>query len=543
VAVTRETVLQFSQPLAGDQVLLLDSLRAEFGGRRLLARTELSADRRTATLFYLENLPASARIRVTFEGDVVKDAQGRAVDGDGDGLPGGRAIIDFDTLSTTPVPRTAVIGRVFASEVIGTNSVNRPLEGVTITVDGAEETLRTVTGADGNFKLMPVPAGRFFVHVDGRTAKGSTWPGGAYYPFVGKAWDAIAGKEDNLAGGTGEIFLPLVSAGALQPVSPVTSTLIEFPPDVLAQNPQLAGVSLTVPPNALYSDSGVRGGRVGIAPVPPDRLPEPLPDDLRFPLVITIQTDGAQNFSSPVPVRFPNLPDPRTGIKLQPGAKSALWGFDHDLGTWRIVGGMTVTADGNFVETNPGVGALEAGWYGTQPGCEGEGGEIERECEPTECVLGNISMFSEGRFGRRRFSVPLQHTPGIVNWYAPTATDIQGQAGTVFTAFFCTPGTHTVRAVLSPQCGDPCEHSFSFTVTPHEVDQCEAGTVTLPSMPLKIGEGLTLNLASTSTLGLPGTPLWTATGGNPTTGTGTTFTTRYCTPGTYTIRWSVRTPT
>jgi len=259
VAVTRETVLQYSQPLAADQVLLLDSLHAEFGGRRLLARQELSADRRTATLFYLENLPASARIRVTFEGDVVKDAQGRAVDGDGDGVPGGRATIDFDTVSITPIVRTAVIGRVFASEVSGTNAVNRPLEGVTITVDGAEETLRTVTGADGDFKLSPAPAGRFFVHVDGRTATGSTWPGGAYYPFVGKAWEAMAGKEDNLAGGTGEIYLPLVSAGALQPVSAVTPTRIEFPPEVLAQNPQLAGVNLVVPPNALFSDNGTRG--------------------------------------------------------------------------------------------------------------------------------------------------------------------------------------------------------------------------------------------------------------------------------------------
>src|SRR6185295_103819 len=100
-----------------------------------------------------------------------------------------------------------------------------------------------------------------------------------------------------------------------------------------------------------------------------------------------------------------------------------------------------------------------------------------------------------------------------------------------------TAGTHTVRAVLSPQCGDPCEKSYTFTVTEEEVNQCEAGTVTLPAMPLKIGDELTLNLTSTAAGGLPGTPDWTATGGNPSRGTGTTFRTRYCTPGTFTIGW------
>jgi hypothetical protein len=42
-------------------------------------------------------------------------------------------------------------------------------------------------------------------------------------------------------------------------------------------------------------------------------LPEPLPEGLALPLVITIQTDGPMNFDRPVPVRFPNLPDPLTG--------------------------------------------------------------------------------------------------------------------------------------------------------------------------------------------------------------------------------------
>ncbi len=373
VSVNRETVVRFSRPLAAGTVLSSDVFWAEAAGRRPLSRIELASDRRSATLFYLEPLPGSSRVTVVFEGDAVRDAANQPVDGDGDGRPGGRLVVPFETTSLTPVAATAVVGRVFASEPVpgpGGPFVNRPLAGVTITVDGAEETLRAVTDAEGRFRLDPSPAGEFFVHVDGRTSPESRWPNGDYYPFVGKRWFARAGRTDNLAGGNGEIYLPLIRANTLQPVSPTETTVVTFPPEVLAANPGLTGVELQLPPNVLHDEAGSRGGRVGIAPVAPDRLPEPLPPGLNFPLVITVQTDGPQNFDRPVPIRFPNLPDPRTGQRLPPGAKSALWSFNHDTGEWEIAGPMTVTADGAFIETDPGVGIRQPGWHGAQPGSQ-----------------------------------------------------------------------------------------------------------------------------------------------------------------------------
>ncbi|MBL9176289.1 MAG: hypothetical protein JNL10_22290 [Verrucomicrobiales bacterium] len=364
VSVERETIVRFTHPLATGTVLTSDILHAEFAGRRLLGRLELGTDRTMATLFHQEPLPGGARLRVTLDGNALLDERGVAVDADADGLPGGVGIADFETTSTTPVAGTVLRGRVFASEVVAGTGANRPLEGVTITVDGHEETLRATTDAEGRFTLDPSPAGEFFVHVDGRTSPLSRWPGGAYYPFVGKRWTAVAGRQDNLAPGNGEIYLPRIDADALQPVSATQPVVIRPSSAVLAANPQLAGLELTVPPNALFDARGGRGGRVGIAPVPPDRLPEPLPEGLKFPLVITVQTDGPQNFDQPVPVRFPNLPDPLTGAPLAPGAKSALWSFNHDTGTWEIAGPMTVTADGRFVETDPGVGILQPGWHG-----------------------------------------------------------------------------------------------------------------------------------------------------------------------------------
>ncbi|MBL9126706.1 MAG: Ig-like domain-containing protein, partial [Verrucomicrobiales bacterium] len=384
VAVTRETIFRLSGSLAPEALLTSDDLFAQFGGRKLLSRAELSSDRRTATLFYLENLPASARIRVTLDGTRLPDGSGKSLDADGDGRPGGVRVLEFDTASVGGLPGTAVIGKVFASEKNADGS-NKPLVNVTVTVDGAEETLRASTDENGAFVLQPAPSGRFFVHVDGRTAVGSLWPNGAYYPFVGKAWDALAGKTNNLAGGSGEIFLPLIQSDALNAVSATEETKVTFAPSVLATNPNLAGVEVNVPANSLFGDNGARGGKVGIAPVPPDRLPEPLPPGLNFPLVITVQTDGGANFDRPVPVKFPNLPDPVTGAKLPPGAKSVLWSFNHDTGRWEPQGTMTISADGRFAVSDPGVGIRQPGWHGAAAGSGGGGpggGPSPQGCPP-----------------------------------------------------------------------------------------------------------------------------------------------------------------
>ncbi len=90
--------------------------------------------------------------------------------------------------------------------------------------------------------------------------------------------------KTTLAGGTGVIYLPLIVPDTLQTISATADTSITFPDSVLQKNPALTGVSITVPANALLNEGGVRGGRVGIAPVPPDRLPEKLPPGLNFPL-------------------------------------------------------------------------------------------------------------------------------------------------------------------------------------------------------------------------------------------------------------------
>ena len=370
VALTRETIIRFSRPLTDLSDVPEDAILAELSNDRLPTNMHISPDRKTVTLFYTNPLPSSARIRLTINGDLIADELDMAVDADDDGTEGGIKVVEFETLTLTTLPNTAVCGRIFASEpMLDDNNelVNEPLAGVTITVDGAEDTMKAVTDQFGDFRLDPAPAGRFFVHIDGRTSTNEI-PEGAYYPLVGKSWVSQPGEETNLD----NIFLPLIPPDTLNQVSEDSETVLAFSEDFITENPEFDGVEVRVPPNALYrTDNGevVFGGSIGIAPVPPDRLPGPLPEGVNIKDVITIQTDGATNFDTPVPICLPNIDD------LPPGSGSALWSFNHDTGKFEIVGSMTVSEDGKLVCSDPGEGIVAPGWHGSSPGSPGGGGE------------------------------------------------------------------------------------------------------------------------------------------------------------------------
>ncbi len=250
---------------------------------------------------------------------------------------------------------------------------------------------------------------------------------------MGKEWVSRIGEEVNI----GNVFLPLIQEQTLQPVSATEDTIVTFPAAVLQQHPELKGVQLLVPANSLFADDGKRGGFVGIAPVAPDRLPSPLPPGLSFPLVITVQTDGASNFDRPVPVCFPNLPDPVTGILKAPGAKSALWSFNHDLGDWEVVSPMTVSADGKLVCSDPGVGLLQPGWHGDGGGSTASGGTTRgggsgnptrpRPGQPQECAKNDCPCAGTCSTGRE---VYLQSGEEV---FTRTDLMIPGRAGMDFT--------------------------------------------------------------------------------------------------------------
>ena len=366
VALTRETIFNFTRPIDAATVTPA-GLFASFAGQALDTSIHVNPEGDKVTLFYDSPLPASALVRVTLDGDIVKDLSGNGVDADGDGSFGGMLEVDFSTVTLTQLPNTSVFGRIFASDV-SDGGASVPLDGVTISVDGMTPALTSTTDAMGNFCLDEAPVGTFFVHIDGATATNT--PVGFYYPTVGKSWSSVAGQATLI----GDIHLPAITTSTLQPVSNVQETPIAIDPAQLATvvDPNLAAalaqVVATVPAGSLFANDGTVGGMVGVAPVAADRLPGTLPPGLVIPIVITVQTNGPTNFDEPVPIVFPNLPDPNTGMTLPPGAKSALWSFNHDAGRFEIVGAMTVSADGLRLETDPGVGILAPGWHGGSPG-------------------------------------------------------------------------------------------------------------------------------------------------------------------------------
>lgn len=353
VSVRRETIVTLPEAVDPGTVTP-ERFFATAEGERLEARVHVSPDRRRLTLFYADLLPGNARVRVTLNGSQILKDDGTALDADGNGVAGGVATIDFDTQALVPVPGTAFTGRVLEAGPSGT-----PLAGVLITVDGLESTARAETGADGRFHIAPVPAGRVFVHIDGQRVRA----GDGYFPFVGKAWRARPGLVEDV----GTVYLPRIADGTLVQVSRTQPTTVELPAQVRAGHPELEGVRLEVPADALFSDDGSRGGAVGIAPVPPDQLPGPLPEGWMFPVVITVQTNGPQNFDRPVGACFPNLPDPATGATPAPGESSTLYSYDHDRGEWGPVGPMQVSADGRLVCSTSGTGVLAPGWHASGP--------------------------------------------------------------------------------------------------------------------------------------------------------------------------------
>ncbi len=249
----------------------------------------------------------------------------------------------FRTSNSEGIPGTSLTGWVFdaSRNVQGGES---PLTGATVRIlNGSSAT--AVTDANGKFVLSEIPGGKLLIEVDGHAVR--TDPG-AFYPTVSKLFEAIPGVSTII---DAPIYLPLVRDSAFVQLSTNAPTMV-------ANSAQLPGWTLEVPPQAIQRRDGTMATRISISPVPPDRLPAPLPSGINPAAVITIQTEGgADVFSEPVPLTAPNLEN------LPPGAKTVLWDFDHARGEFVPVATATVSADGKTVSTDPGQGVLRPGWH------------------------------------------------------------------------------------------------------------------------------------------------------------------------------------
>lgn len=406
VNVTRNAVVRFDRemdPTTIDET----SFQVHLNQVPVEGTVEVSSTGLFATFFPEDPLPASTQFQVVVDGDRVKDAEGIQLDGDDDGNAGGVSRTSFRTLPLNRITGTNVFGFVKDS------LTGDPLEGVTIFVNAFPEASGT-TDAEGRFELIDMPSPEFFVHIVGETA--INVPEGFRYPNLGKPVDSVPGQsvQLNKGGETFDIYLPLMQLEDVQELSDSEVTEVGLGPGgkETLENlfPEVDStvwdrVCVDIAPNSARDDIGNTLTQAAIIPVPPDRIPEPLPEELPMPVVISVQVFNATRFDVPAPVTFPNLPDPTTGDTLTPGAKSGLWSYDHDAGRWILQGPMTVSEDGLFLVSDPGVGIRAPGWHGPNNGNSGEGGGgNDGDCDTAQqkmlsasaqCILGTALSFVE----------------------------------------------------------------------------------------------------------------------------------------------------
>src|SRR5262249_48919037 len=152
-----------------------------------------------------------------------------------------------------------------------------PLAGVTIRVDGFPEA-NAVTGPDGRFTLVDVPAPTFFVHIDGSTA--TPIEEGTTYPSVGKPFMSVAGQSVELAmnGVPFDIYLPRMSLDDVRPLSATESTDVGFGEEGKEQLEDLFPeldpavwdrVHVTFAPGSAIDNQGHPATQAIVIPVPP----------------------------------------------------------------------------------------------------------------------------------------------------------------------------------------------------------------------------------------------------------------------------------
>lgn len=420
VSGARTIVVNFDAPVDPSTVTS-ESFHAIALGQPIAGTLRVSATKMFATLIPTNPLPASTEVRVTVDGDKVKGLDGLPIDGDGDGLPGGQLAADFTTLSLTRIPGTDVFGYVYDSYNKNPDGSNIPIVGATIRVD-ADPTLNAVTDSKGYFLLKDLPTPSIFVHVDGTTA---TPPGaGLGYPSVGKEFMDVPGQTIQLTmdgasdvnpdqpGDQFNVYLPPMSMGDLKPISTTEATTVGFGAAGKAELATLLpgvdpsvfdAVKVDYPAGSAIDRNGNPASMGAIIPVPPDRLPAPLPPGQDPKLVISIQAlaaDGTPltnpSFDTPASVSFPNLEG------LSPGEKSLIWSFNHDKGMWEVVGTGTVSADGKVIVSDGGV-IKAPGWHFTEPGTEPKPPEPKdkpKDCDPTKTsdIVEDIWALSKSAF-------------------------------------------------------------------------------------------------------------------------------------------------
>jgi len=221
------------------------------------------------------------------------------------------------------------------------NTEMQPLSGVTIRTKG----ISTRTDAEGKFILKNIPAGKRTILMDGSTAEDIE----GRYPNIPITVHVEAGHHHLMP------FTPYFhrqKSRNFKEIDPKTETVLT--------DPEVHGFEMRIPKGVrIIGWDGKPNVKVSVRTLPPDRLPvKPLPKNANVRTVYMFHFDkvGGGKPDRPIPVKAPN------DLGLLPGEKAVLWYYDESQyegeapNDWAIAGTGTVTRDGRYIVSDPGVG-------------------------------------------------------------------------------------------------------------------------------------------------------------------------------------------
>jgi large repetitive protein len=471
----------FNKPIVGADIASHFTVSAN--GAPLQGGYSVEPGAQTVTFVNSGPLPTSARVTVSVSGIQAQTGPGQQN--------------DFSSDFTVRRPLTSLRGQV-------TDEQQRPLAGATVQVVG--QSLRTQTGADGNYTLFGVTPGVVSLRVEAVQA-----PGGDQYPAVERKV-LVQTEQTNSA-------VPLI----LFPSDPLASQFLDGSVAAhLTFNGRHGPLAIDLPPYALSFADGSTVGLLTVTQIPSFALPVPL-SARGTPAVVWRMEPAGTRVQGPVSWALPNnsgLPPGRLALFLTHDPSSqhlqrTAFGRVSPDGTAIVV--LTPVPVGSFeyfgyVPLDEATSnAVDAALAGTLPGPP-DGGKGARLIQPRrmpfwERVLGQVIGTAHAQVLLGVFTAGMTQ----VDQYA-----LQLGASNVFGRV----RTPRLRQVVVELSTPPASGSSSFTsVAPPyalPVDfTARLDSADLTSDPSKtlVAAQLTANGPNGQTLAPPpGAPAWSASG-------------------------------
>jgi RHS repeat-associated protein len=244
---------------------------------------------------------------------------------------------DVPEIRSLPPLQAAPGTTALSGQVLRLNG--KPLQDVTLRIGTAS----TRTDATGRFLLTGVSPGVHELVIEGSSANA---PGRSYGRFAANV---------DIKPGQTEVLPYTIWMTKLDTVHAIR--IADTTSEVVITTPRIPGLELRIPAGARIRDEQGRPvTELTITPIPVDRPPFPLPEEVEVPRYFTIQPHGAQ-ISSPdghgARLVFPNWYD------KAPGDKVPFWDYDAKRNGWYVFGFGTVTDDGRQVRPDPGTEIFE----------------------------------------------------------------------------------------------------------------------------------------------------------------------------------------